>query len=124
MIQEERVQGQPTVSLNGILLSDVQHSPIYARVGDFVFGPKKVGCQSNIRRWGWSSNIEQDLHNDQRKTGFDRNTKNGTVNACYHLRWKNDRLLIYCASGLKAYTNDRSSESVFAIVCVSLSKRL
>ena len=30
----------------------------------------------------------------------------------------------YCASGLKAYTRDRSSESVFAIVCVSLSKRL
>ncbi|OEU08547.1 hypothetical protein FRACYDRAFT_249439 [Fragilariopsis cylindrus CCMP1102] len=124
MIQEERVQGQPAISLNEILLSGVRHPPIYARVGDFVFGPKKVGCQSNIRRWGWSSHIEQDLHNNQRKTVFDRNTKNGNVNAYYHLRWKNDRLFIYCSSGLKAYTRDRSSESVFAIICVSLSKRL
>jgi hypothetical protein len=36
----------------------------------------------------------QDLHNDQYKTGFDRNTKNGTVNAYCYLRSKNDRLLI------------------------------
>jgi len=57
----------------------------------------------------------QDLHNDQYKTGFDRNTKNGTVNAYYHLRSKNDRLLIYCASSSNAYTRDRLSESILVI---------
>jgi hypothetical protein len=101
--------------MNEILLSSVQHSPIYARVGKFVFGLKRVGCLNNVRRWGWSSNFMQDLHNDQYKIGFDRNTKNGTVNAYYHLRSKNDRLLIYCASSSNAYTRDRLSESILAI---------